>query len=306
MITEKKPKVSIGLAVYNGEKYLKAAVDSILSQTFTDFELIISDNASTDRTEAICRLYAAQDSRIRYSRNQTNIGGANNENLAFKLSCGEYFRWAAHDDVCGPELLAKLVEVLDNDPTVVLAYPQIMKIDENGNHLGIHELNQAQLDTPSARFRDLTGYSSCEEIYGLIRSEILKKTDLQLNYTDSDRSLLCELSMYGKFKQVNEILFYKRHHPEMSTRVFKDWRQRMAWFGSEFERKITLPHWMQFFHFLRIIDRSNISFGEKIRCYLYMPVWVVQYLRWRSLIKDLLLAIINGVRLGFSPKAKNV
>ncbi len=93
-MTEKAPKVSIGLAVYNGEKYLGQAIDSILAQTFTDFELIISDNASTDRTPEICKKYAAQDARIRYHRNPTNIGGANNENQTFRMSRGEYFRWA--------------------------------------------------------------------------------------------------------------------------------------------------------------------------------------------------------------------
>jgi glycosyltransferase involved in cell wall biosynthesis len=110
------PKVSIGLAVYNGEAYLKEAVDSILTKRFTDFELIISDNASTDRTEKLCRAYAAQDERVRYHRNPTNIGGANNENQTCANGSGQYFRWAAHDDVCAPTLLEKCVAALDENP----------------------------------------------------------------------------------------------------------------------------------------------------------------------------------------------
>ncbi|MCB0187328.1 MAG: glycosyltransferase family 2 protein, partial [Caldilineaceae bacterium] len=123
------PRVSIGLAVYNGEPYLADAIRSILSQSFTNFELIISDNASTDRTAAICQEFAARDSRIRYSRNATNIGGANNENRTFRLARGEYFRWAAHDDICAPELLEKSVAVLDQNPDVVLCYSMTTEID---------------------------------------------------------------------------------------------------------------------------------------------------------------------------------
>src|SRR5262245_52473779 len=96
------PTVSIGLAVYNGGQYLAQAIESILGQSYADFELIISDNASTDETETICRSYVARDERIRYSRNATNIGGARNENLTTTLARGRYFRWAAHDDYLEP------------------------------------------------------------------------------------------------------------------------------------------------------------------------------------------------------------
>ena len=117
------PKVSIGLAVYNGERYLRQAIESILGQTYTDFELIISDNASTDSTQQICLEYAAEDGRISYHRNATNIGGANNENLTFRKAKAPYFRWAAHDDYVAPQLLERCVAILDTHPDVVLAYP---------------------------------------------------------------------------------------------------------------------------------------------------------------------------------------
>ena len=103
--TADRPRVSIGLPVYNGENFLEFALDSILGQTFQDFELIISDNASTDATESICRRYAAKDSRIRYYRNPNNQGAAQNYNRVFALARGEYFKWAAHDDVCKPNYL---------------------------------------------------------------------------------------------------------------------------------------------------------------------------------------------------------
>lgn len=289
----KEPKVSIGLAVYNGDKYLRQAIDSILTQTFTDFELIISDNASIDQTEQICRSYAEQDKRIRYHRNDTNIGGANNENLTFKLARGKYFRWAAHDDLCAPTLLEKLVQVLDGDPSVVLAYSHIQKINEDNEKIGLLLQEKGTSSSPYERFKGLTSWDhDCETSYGLIRSEIMAKTDLQLNYTDSDRTLLCELSLYGKFYQVPEVLFYKRIHPEMSTKVYQDWRQRMAWFNPTFSNKqITFPYWQQFSHHFRIISRSPLSTWDKIACYAYMITWVFMNKRWGRLINDLFIAV---------------
>src|SRR5262249_60446249 len=105
---------SVGLPVFNGESYLESAITSVLGQTFEDFELIICDNASTDRTAEICNDYAARDSRIRYFRNPRNLGAAPNYNLAFSQARGRYFKWLAHDDRMRPSFLAKTVRVLDD------------------------------------------------------------------------------------------------------------------------------------------------------------------------------------------------
>ncbi len=126
-------KVSIGLPVYNGEVYLKEAIESILNQTYGDFELVISDNDSNDMTQAICIDYLKKDRRIRYYRNAKNMGAAYNYNRVFKLSNGKYFKWAAHDDICHPEFLEKCINVLDTEKEVVLCYPIAQVIDENGN-----------------------------------------------------------------------------------------------------------------------------------------------------------------------------
>src|SRR5215510_10355296 len=122
-MSESQCLLSVGLAVYNGEEFLDEAIRSILAQTLTNFELIISDNASTDRTSEICQKYVRIDPRIRYHRNEANIGGANNENQTFRMARGKYFRWAAHDDVLAPTLLARCVEVLEERPDAVLCYP---------------------------------------------------------------------------------------------------------------------------------------------------------------------------------------
>jgi glycosyltransferase involved in cell wall biosynthesis len=281
------PRVSIGLAVYNGEKYLEQAIQSILAQTFTDFELIISDNASTDRTAEICHKYAAQDVRIRYSRNPTNIGGANNENLSFTLSRGQYFRWAAHDDLLAPTLLEKCVEVLDRESSVVLSYPTNVIIDENGDTKGFIERKKAQSTSPYKRFRELTRLDhDCEETYGLIRAEALRATGLQRNYTDSDRTLLCHLALLGRFAHIPEPLFYKRVHPNMSTNQFPDWRQRMNWFDPNNSNRATMPHWIQFRHYLEIVSNSPISRIDKLFCFAHLGHWILRYRRWKDIIEE--------------------
>ncbi len=281
------PRVSIGLAVYNGEKYLEQAIDSILAQTFTDFELIISDNASTDRTPEICKQYAEKDARIRYHQNAMNIGGANNENQTFRMSRGNYFRWAAHDDMLAPELLQKCVEVLDRDPSVVLCHTSIVEIDDHGNTIKITSRNNGASTKPYERFSKIASSKDfLEETYGLIRSEILHKTRLQLNYTASDRTLMCELGLYGRFHSVNEPLFYKRFH---AKNVYLDWRSRMAWFSPDFEGKIVFPFWTQFFDYFVTIHRVPLHWYDKFRCYLYMlGPWLWIY--GKKMAKDLLVA----------------
>src|SRR4249919_3267459 len=126
------PRVSVGMPVFNAERYLETALESILSQSYKDFELVVSDNASTDRTRQICEAHAAMDSRIKYVCNPQNYGVIHNFNNTFRLSSGEYFKWAASDDVCGRDYLRRAVEILDRDPSVVLVWAKTLGIDEEG------------------------------------------------------------------------------------------------------------------------------------------------------------------------------
>jgi glycosyltransferase involved in cell wall biosynthesis len=285
---DKSPKVSIGLAVYNGEKYLQEAIDSILAQTFTDFELIISDNASSDRTEEICREYATCDSRIRYYRNATNIGGIKNENLTFALSRGQYFRLAAHDDVLAPELLEKCVEVLDRNPSVILSYTTTIKIDRQSNYLGTIDRDMANSNDPCKRLRDLTRHHDCELAYGLIKADILHKTELQPDYPESDFGFLCELSLYGQFYRVCDPLFYRRYHLERSALTYSDIFQKIAWLKPEVkDPNYNNIYWLdlitgflnyqfiQFLHFWRAIERAPLNAKQRFNCYLYVIIWLV-------------------------------
>ena len=129
---KKMPKISIAMPVFNGERYVAQAIESLLGQTFDDFEFVISDNASTDGTEAICRHYAAADRRVRYVRRATNIGGPRNFGYAFSLCTGTYVKWTTADDYSDPRFLAEAVAVLDAEPDVVLCFPTTRVVDADG------------------------------------------------------------------------------------------------------------------------------------------------------------------------------
>src|SRR2546425_2550054 len=126
------PLVSIGLPVYNGENYVREAIESILDQGFADFELIISDNASTDRTGEICREWISRDSRVRYYKSEVNRGLAWNFNRVFELACGRYFLWVSHDDRVGEDYLSRCLEVLERYSGVVLCFSNSNYINETG------------------------------------------------------------------------------------------------------------------------------------------------------------------------------
>jgi glycosyltransferase involved in cell wall biosynthesis len=126
------PLVSVGLFVYNGERFIEETLHSILNQTFSDFELIISDNASTDRTGEISQAYARRDSRIRYYRNEKNMGAGWNIRRVYELATGKYYKQAATDDLLEPDFLRRCIEILESDPGCVLAHPKTKEIDENG------------------------------------------------------------------------------------------------------------------------------------------------------------------------------
>jgi glycosyltransferase involved in cell wall biosynthesis len=272
------PRISIGLPVYNGENFLEQTLDSILSQTYKDFELIISDNASTDKTEKICNLYAEKDKRIRYSRNKENLGGAKNYNKVFELSKGEYFKWAAHDDLILPTFLERCVEVLDRDSSIVLCYSKFKFIDKDGHSIEknyIYRLNHSS-SKPVKRYHDfvLIGNMTFEH-FGLVRSEILKKTLLYEPHTFSDCVLLAELSLLGKFYEIPETLFHIRLHPDISTVRFPDRVTATLWFDPSKEGKLAYPNWRAIERYTEIVNRTPMKYNEKISCYLIIGNWII-------------------------------
>jgi glycosyltransferase involved in cell wall biosynthesis len=283
------PKVSIGLPVYNDDKFLTQTIDCLLSQSYRDFELVICDNASTDKTEEICRSYVKMDSRIRYHRNPTNLGVSRNFNLSFHLSRGEYFKWAAANDLCATDMIGRCVEVLDQRPDAVLCFGKTRIIDERGEICAdYNDQLDLQSDRPSERFRMLLrGISMSNVAYGVCRSSALRLTRLEQPYSNSDTALLAELVLYGKFVEVPDTSFLRRMF-EISTEKYPSPYDRMIIYEPRKANKLSFPYWWLFTDFLAAIYRAPISTSERLRCCVHMHIWMQ---RWgRGLLKDMKVA----------------
>lgn len=290
------PRVSIGMPVFNGELYLREAVDSILAQTYQDFELMISDNASTDATEKICHAYAAQDRRIAYYRNTINSGGCRNQNRLVELSSGEYFMWAHHDDRRAPEYVERCVRVLDENPSVVLCHSKTRSINERGELL---DNRQTFLDTdhslPQDRFRSLIrlDYKCGDLIVGMFRASVLKRTPLLGYYADHDRVLLSELALYGPFYEIPEYLFFRRKHSLQSTAVYRGRHARTAWCDPTKAGKIVFPYFREYVEFLSAVNRAPLTWSERAYCHLEMIKWLKQ--NGSHLKADVITALGQGL-----------
>ncbi|EHN80347.1 glycosyl transferase, partial [Streptomyces coelicoflavus ZG0656] len=226
-MTTPHPRLSIGLPVYNGEEYLAESLDALLGQTYEDFELVITDNASTDGTRDICRRYAARDSRIRYIRLPRNIGAAPNHNYVFTECRGELFKWASHDDLYARDLLRSCVEVLDERPDVVLAHSGQAVIDGDGKVKVPYEYGLAT-DSPRApeRFRSLLFEPGGDDFYGVMRADVLRRVKPHDSYHHADRTFVAEITLHGRFHQVPELLYFRRDHPTRAERANPSKRAR--------------------------------------------------------------------------------
>ena len=221
------PTVGIGMPVFNGERFIAEAIESFLAQTFEDFELVIVDNHSTDGTSEICQSFASRDPRVRYIRQRQNYGLNYNFNSAFRLTSGKYFKWAAYDDVCAPEFLARCVEVLDSDPSVALAYPEMPWIGETGARLEPRRrafdpsaLQMTSSDDAAERFTaTMHNFWYTEHLDGLIRASALAETRLYQDHFMADHILLSELCLYGRFHRIPEPLLFLRRHSKQSSKA---------------------------------------------------------------------------------------
>ena len=266
--------VSLGLPVYNGANFLRQALESVLSQTYSNWELILSDNGSTDGTEAICREFAARDARIRYFREERNRGATWNFNRVFTLSRGPFFRWTAHDDVCAPELLERCVAVLEELPEAVLCHPRTRIIGGTGEYLEDYGI-KLRTDSPKVghRFHDLICVDhACFPIFGVIRAEVLRHTGLMGNFVGSDRNLLAELALKGPFAEVPEYLFFRRDHPGTSTRQFPSAKDRLVWFSNG-GRRGQFPTLKRALGYWNSIERAPLGSGDRLICLGVLLKW---------------------------------
>ena len=270
MTNECPPRVSIGLPVYNGEAFLKYAVNSILDQTFSDFELLVSDNGSTDSTQEICRHYEALDNRVRYFRYDENRGAAWNFNNVFAMSRGEYFQWAAHDDVYDVCFLEEAVQVLDKNPQVVLCFAGTDFIDEEGNVTRSYEF---PIDVNGASTRELffvyaKGGYVIHEIFGLIRSSQLRRSPLIGRYAGSDKVLLGYLALRGTFHQISRTLFFHREHPGRSIKAAAGAENFTQWFDPSKSGRYAMPFVRRTVENAKTVVKAQIGVREKVQCLL--------------------------------------
>jgi glycosyltransferase involved in cell wall biosynthesis len=275
------PRLSVGLPVYNSSAYVAESIEAILGQTFEDFELIISDNASNDDTGDICRRYVKQDSRVRYFRRPKNVGLAPNHNFCVERAEGALFKWAAGDDLYAQDLLEKCVAALDENPRVVLAHSWTAMIDGNGT---FSQANSYPLNTSAARaperFRSLLNDSGGDDDGGVMRKEVLLRTAMKESYHHADRTIIAELALHGPFYQVPEWLYFRRDHPDRAERAHPGLRARCA----NMDPKRANP-WLNpaprllaeyVGAYIRMIGRAPLTPAERRECYRYLAEWMTR------------------------------
>ncbi|MGW4397478.1 glycosyltransferase family 2 protein [Amycolatopsis nivea] len=272
------PRLTIGLPVYNGEEFLAEALDALLGQTYEDFELIISDNASQDATEEIARKYAREDSRIRYLRQPRNIGATPNHNVLLDQARGELFKWASHDDLYGRELLAKCVEALDARPEMILAHSHQAIIDGNGAvTVPLDYRHKTDAPRPSVRFKSLLFEPGGDDFYGVIRTAVLRRVTPMGSYHHADRTYVAEIALHGPFYQVPELLYFRRDHPDRAERANPSKRSRCANLDPKRGNAILNPTARLLaeyvWGFVHGIRSAPLSSGERRACYLALVEW---------------------------------
>ncbi|MCI2401142.1 glycosyltransferase [Aliiroseovarius subalbicans] len=267
------PIASIGLPVYNGSNYIGQAIESILEQDFGDFELIISDNASTDDTAAICEKYAVMDRRITYMRQPENLGAARNYNDVFRAASGTYFKWAAHDDLLEPQFLSRCIEGFNrHEPLPAIVYPRSEFIDADGKVLRADRSRHSMHTVspfPAVRvFRAIQAMSMVTAVFGLFHRETLARTRLIDSFIASDYVLLLECALLGHIVHLeSEPLFQRRIHENMSRQANRTDEEVLKWFdpaaraGGSSKRRLFQEYMKSIYHIegLSVLQRQSCA-----------------------------------------------
>jgi glycosyltransferase involved in cell wall biosynthesis len=292
MNTPVTPRVSVGLPVYNGERFMVLAIQSLLNQTYRDFELIISDNGSTDGTREICEAFAASDPRVRYIRHEKNRGAIFNWNFVVTQARGQYFKWASANDVSAPELIERCVKCLDAEPDVVVAYGRTAYIDDDGSPLGIYEHDVHVLDArPSVRFERL-----CRELRAnnavssaLIRLDVLRKTAPDRTFQGGDMNLMAELALYGGYHLLPEVLFYRRQGKASATK-FRSAAELKTFLDPNDKSKQQSVAWAMHYDYVESAMRAPLPLGERLPILLFVArsAWWYRKQLWTEMWAKLL------------------
>ena len=301
------PKLTIAMPVYNGMPYLEEAIESVFAQGFADWELILADNDSTDGTEELCRKTEARDGRVRYYRHSTNMGAAPNFNYCVDQARGEYFKWAASDDIMAPEWAGDSVEALDRaGPEAVLAYCRVDWIDEGGALLETYGEGLPWTDgTPHQRLRCLLGdpvdshLFKCSPICGVSRLDVLRTTELIGPFNGSDKVTLVEMALRGRWVEIPKPHFKRRKHKNSSLEANRTPEQLAEWFHARRRKGFPMPRTTLFQKYLRAIQRAPIGRKERVRCMrvllrFFRSEWRVMGGEYKIKVKE---------KLGLRPRA---
>ena len=275
--------VSIGLPVFNGEKSLAQALDTLLKQDYINLEIIISDNGSTDRTSEICEEFLKKDPRVKYYRSSENLGSNWNFNRVFDLSSGKYFMWAAHDDLRELSFVRVCVEKLEQFPEAVLCQAHTaMFIQNRKERLCVAHLDSFDGVTGLVeRYRETLKHFPAVAIYGVYRSSALKKTHMFERAIATDLAFIQELSIYGSFIQVPEILFNYIGREKWNTihEDYKDFsgKDRKPWWYLPFV-VLFCDHWSR-------VARAELTFSLKLRLWSLLIDHEVRQIILKVLIK---------------------
>jgi glycosyltransferase involved in cell wall biosynthesis len=260
------PLVAVGLAVYNAERYVSQSLECLLSQTFKDFVLFISDNASTDRTAEICLRYAALDPRIRYARNATNIGMVGNYNLLFSYCRSRYFRWATADDYWDADMLKDAVEVMEADPSLALCYPRAIIVDQGGRELSRWQdrLHLIEEDPPKRFLTVIQNIGRVHHHLGLMRADTMRRTKMLGRHVSSDIGFVAEMSLHGKFYQIPKYQMYRRVHEDSSSVGLNSREHMRRRYHSANTARIPFNRWSMHRVLFVAVLRSPLAIRDKL------------------------------------------
>jgi glycosyltransferase involved in cell wall biosynthesis len=277
------PRVSIGLPVFNGAEYLEDSIRSVLDQTLGDFELIVSDNASTDRTGEIVQDLAAADSRIRYVRNDRNLGAAPNYNRAFHASSGAFFKWLAHDDRMLPRFLEVTLAALEAEPEAVLVNTVVQYVDASGKPLGVYRsvLGRADSSRPSDRFGVMVlRPHTCVDFFGLLRRSVMTNSLLHGPFHGADKVFLAQMALRGRLIQLDgEPLVQMREHPGRYTRQVRSTRTKLAWHDTSRKGRVDVPAWTLYRAYRALVEAEPLDERERAACRRVLRRF---WLAWRN------------------------
>jgi glycosyltransferase involved in cell wall biosynthesis len=261
------PLVTIGIPCYNSEKYLAQSIESLLTQSYRNFVMVICDNASTDATADICRRYAALDARVQYHRNPVNIGMTGNFNRVFELTRTKYLKWSTADDYWAPDMVGDAVAAMEADPSIAVCYPRVVIVDADGKEQGRYE-DQLHLmqDDPAQRFLSvLQNIKLVNHHLGLLRTDAIRRTQLFGKHVAADVGFVAELSLYGKFYQMPKYQFFRRFHADSSSWQRGNQDQQARRFHAANVRKLPFNTWRFHSTFSKAVLRGPLSLGSKFK-----------------------------------------